>query len=497
MRMHLVFISALLLLANAQKCPIPSWLQERIVPLNSWNGTTFGKLISEDKDMNRSMHQIVSHFEFLGEQKDEGRPKTESVREGVKNPWRCERNADRLASAVKYIMKNFGWRNKENDGFIDSCRTVLKSDDRDFNRKMRQKNTPAQLFSRIRAFGEDVGKIGEKVGRSYGLRWERYVRVEEGPFEADRFRKCRYVKALGYRISGKWSLAVRISNTEVGFEEDNGRRKTLNEFVRPDGKGGVTQEKVSIPLCKNNRLLDIRNGTASVSMWEGEHTWSHFANFPTDLNPALNDALEKSEFNKELVEDINNPSSFIALWLPTIVVMIPLALFQDWDPRTSFLYRIVTDFIAILPFASKGIELIVNGSKRTYATVSYVYGAKNLEDLAAAETWVAVCQMRPYVAGIGAFCLLLIVLQIIIGIIFEIRTRSSLAKFVSSSRNNIDETLSKLVDSEVEQQEGDDGNIEESIKKTEQDNIYFRSRGNGLLWHYSQATFPVDVLTNY
>jgi len=39
--------------------------------------------------------------------------------------------------------------------------------------------------------------------------------------------------------------------------------------------------------------------------------------------------------------------------------LVALALFQDWSPATSLLYRIITDLIAVLPFASKGIELIV------------------------------------------------------------------------------------------------------------------------------------------
>lgn len=464
-----IFVLFLHQLSTAQKCPTAKWLQERVVALKS-KGPTYSTEIAKDDKLKMTMTKIIGHFEFLGNQKAKGLPKNLAVRSGVKNPWRCERNEDRLADAVKNVIKNFGWRTTYKNGVINPCRSIIKSDDKDFLREMREVGSSVQLFDRITRFGKGIEALGVRIGEAYGLNWERFRRVEERPFDADRFRTCRIVKALGYRVNGSWALAARISNTEVGFEQRDFERITLNEFVIPDGTGGVSSIGVTIPTCKNGLLTGYDSGTASVSSWSGEHTWSHFANFPTNVNPALEDALEMSEFNKELVEDIYNPSSFIALWLPTIVVMVPLALFQDWDPRTSLLYRVVTDVIAILPFASKGAELIYNGSRRKYATVSFVYGADTTTDLAAVETWVAFCEMKQYVFWVGISVLIIIAVEILIGLILERRTRSSLENFVHQSRGRDTEMKPTLLGPQ-------------NATSKEDNKTFLISRGNGLLYY--------------
>ncbi len=487
-RLKLCIVVLLFLNSSAQQCPTVKWLQDRIVPVNS-NGVTFASEIEKDDSLKLVLSQILDHFKFLGEQKDSGVPKSDVVRDGVKNPWRCERNEDRLTEAVRHIMKNFGWFSSYPDKYIKRCRSVIKSDDADFNRKMKRFNSPSQLYDRITEFGSGVSDFAKEVGQAYGLDWDRFLRVEERPFSADRFRKCRLVKALGYRVNGRWSLAVRISNTEVGFEQEDRQRKTINEFVSTDGSSQVVNEPVTIPSCSGGLVSGYVTGTAAVSSWDGMHTWSHFANFPTEQNPAIEDALDRSEFNKELVEDINNPSSFLALWLPTILVMIPLALFQDWDPNTSIFYRIVTDFIAVLPFAAKGIELIVNGSKRTYSTVSYVYGADTSSDLAAAETWVAFCEMRAYVMGVGIFCLILIAVQIIIGILLERRARKRLQRYVFELQEESKQSnTGNFDDNEVKDNSIPSHKItNEALGEAK--HSMFVSRGNGLLWHMSKARF--------
>lgn len=143
----------------------------------------------------------------------------------------------------------------------------------------------------------------------------------------------------------------------------------------------------------------------------------------------------------------------------------------------------MTDFIAVLPFASKGIELMYNGSRRTYSTVSYVYGAENMNDVAVAETWVAFCEMKPYVFAVGAFCLILITIEIIIGLFLERRARKQLEKYVLIAEES-DVKDNSHPSNKIDVEMGDD-NVTNS----------WSSRGNGLLWYLSQSQFDVTKQT--
>ncbi len=115
--------------------------------------------------------------------------------------------------------------------------------------------------------------------------------------------------------------------------------------------------------------------------------------------------------------------------LPAVLTLVPIGLFQDVSLSSTLVYILVTDIVSVLPVAIKGTELLWYGSKKHYATVSYLYGAETAKDIATAETWVASCGMKEFVQEKGIGLLTTALCAMIVGIVLEFVIRWQVTKY--------------------------------------------------------------------
>lgn len=152
-------------------------------------------------------------------------------------------------------------------------------------------------------------------------------------------------------------------------------------------------------------------------------SWSHFpdgSSRPKDLktSPSIVQALERSEFEKAMVEDSDSFSGLSILFLPSILALLPIAAFQDAGMVATNLYAVATDIVRAMPIVIKGIELAVCGSRRHYAFNANMYGVQN--STGAAEIWAAFCAMKPFVRHRGIALFSLGVSVMVLGIALEV-----------------------------------------------------------------------------
>lgn len=138
----------------------------------------------------------------------------------------------------------------------------------------------------------------------------------------------------------------------------------------------------------------IQNGTSLLESLPGSPSRSHFVHqfgpyygTANDLktSPAIVQALEGGELEKQMVENSDCLSSMSILLLPTILTLLPIALFQDASMLATVLYAVASDIASAMPNAIKGAELVIFGSRKHYAFNVDMYGVKNNTGAIAAE----------------------------------------------------------------------------------------------------------------
>lgn len=66
--------------------------------------------------------------------------------------------------------------------------------------------------------------------------------------------------------------------------------------------------------------------------------------------------------------ELSQPQTTAVFLFPLLMSLIPLALFADVTNRLLLAYMIFTDFLAVLPVAIKGVELLLAAKAVSLAT---------------------------------------------------------------------------------------------------------------------------------
>lgn len=258
---------------------------------------------------------------------------------------------------------------------------------------------PAQeVLSSILAFHRALTPLGSLVTKNYGLEWSKVLSTGVLDYSPpEKYRRCQLVRALGYRVWDKWAIAAQFTNHSAGVAVKY--RGIWREVIA----GGESNFTRAVPLRKvfcgplEQPAGTSQNGTGMLTTPTGIVSWSHFpdgSSRPKDLktSPSIVQALERSEFEKAMVEDSDSFSGLSILFLPSILALLPIAAFQDASMVATNLYAVATDIVRAMPIVIKGIELAVCGSRRHYAFNANMYGVQN--STGAAEIWAAFCAMK-------------------------------------------------------------------------------------------------------
>ncbi len=396
---------------SAAKCPSAPWIIHRVRPLST-QANTMAMEIGKKPYAADIVHRLLEHYRVLGSRQQEGNPNG-----GL---WVCERKPKERAlyNSLNRQVQHYGW------GPAFDCLSIL--DDGGKNRTTY--NRARKLYSDIKAFSDMVSSLAPKVLRNYGLQWENVFSSEHLAYRApDFYRECNLAGALGHRRKGNWAVAAMLTNVSISIVMKQWDRGYFMEPISVDNKS-MRHFSFSMPKCSNGNLSGFENGSATIATWGGRPSWSHFSSRRIEENPAIVEALYRGEHEKELVEDSDTVSNLAILLLPAVLALVPLALFHDVGLSLTYVYILVTDVVSVLPVAIKGTELLWYGSKKHYATVSYLYGAETAKDIAVAETWVASCGMKEFVQEQGIGLLTTALCAMIVGIVLEFITRWEVSK---------------------------------------------------------------------
>lgn len=457
----------------AEKCG-PKWVETKIFARSSTD-VTVAKLVNENPSHSSIVRFLVAQLEHLGRRQLAGDPETGGF-------WPCEQDftLNQRQNSVSIIIKHQGL------GDIFKCVTTIRDDQNDPRREQRSK----ELFNGIQRFANFLQDLAPRFISDYGLKWSRSETLEVLNYNVpDVYRQCKLSKVLSFREKSQWYVSALFTNESVIAYIREGRG-TFNEALGIDPQTNkVRSLQFSTPTCDKDGNITTRTyGTGLLSLYQGLPSTSHFAFLALEENPGIQAAIQKGEHQKELVEDSDTISNDALVLLPTLLALVPIGLFQDVSLSLTVLYIIATDVISVMPLLIKGIELIVYGSNKHYATVSHIYGSENATDLAVAETWSAVCSMRSFVRKKGLILVCISVSAICSGIFLEFLTRYLANKYKR-------EIITPLIES----CDIDYSDNSHSIAEQLQD-------GGGLLWyrHRSRTVqqrnlsdFPLPVVEEY
>lgn len=84
------------------------------------------------------------------------------------------------------------------------------------------------------------------------------------------------------------------------------------------------------------------------------------------------------------------------------MALVPLMLFAEVNNSMMLAYMVVTDFLAVLPWAIKGAELLVVGLSEYFSARTMVYGDLRSANTVVAATWSCQCTAGQNLTAYGA-----------------------------------------------------------------------------------------------
>lgn len=381
---------------------------QNIAVLESENGT-FASALHRNQAGTEALNTLLHHFKEVNRTIDGNNPKTGGV-------WLCGRS--KTSPAVTSELKALQWATSETSG----CAYFIHPDTPPANFSQ-----PRDVFKAVHEFHLAIQQSGSAVAGSYGTSWRKVFTAGVLDYSPpDKYRQCRFARALGYRFNGTWSASAMVTNYSTGIAVES--RGILQEIIDGGSTSSPRAKPTSKAVCNCRRdgacqLLRYENGTGILRTSQGSVSWSHFASEELQENPSILQALERGDFEKEMLQDSDSFSSLSILLLPVCLALVPIALFQDTTVLATVLYAVATDVASVMPIAIKGAELVVYGSRKHYAFNCNMYNMNNENSTGVVESWAAECSVKPFVRQKGIGLLALAFSVMILGIILEVVAR--------------------------------------------------------------------------
>lgn len=406
---------------SALNCPSKRWLKENINVLQT-NGSTAAEVLSRERDNVATVREILKYMEQLGNRQLAGDPSTGGY-------WPCEKTRDLedRVNTADNIMRHQGF------SLLYQCLSIIGEDMEGQDQSKQSK----ALFEAIDKFSKDLKELAATILSKYGLSWKYPQTLEVLNYTVpDTYRVCNLTKMLSFREKQRWSITAQYSNESV-LKYIRSGRGTFNEAIELDSTfQKLRSVQMTTPSCNSSGYHGQNYGTAIMNTFQGRASTSHFSFTPLADNAAIQAALQRGEHEKELVQDSDTRSNDALVIIPALLALVPLGLFQDASFFLAVVYIIATDVISVMPLLIKGIELTNYGSKKHYSSTSYFYGGLNAKDFAVAETWSAVCSMRPFVRTKGLVFIFVALFTILVGIFLELLARYYLERYKSMTVND-------------------------------------------------------------
>lgn len=276
---------------------------------------------------------------------------------------------------------------------------------------------PAHIFTVLHTFVQVVHSLAPRWVRSYHLPWNDTFSSMAVSFNADRYRRCTSVRVSGLRCNITMFISPHVTNLTA--TETGKTRGQLQEYLALDENRIVAFRKRSNGLPGGAGRLFTRKNRASTSHYEGMYS--------KDSQSSIL-ALSYGQVEKIKIQESDSVSTLALLFIPAILSVIPLGLFQEASLSVMVLYAVATDFLSVLPIAVQGVELLLYGSRKHFSYVSDISNDERQISLEKFATSVTKCEANPSVWRRGAIFVALAAILMTCGFAFEILSRRKLSR---------------------------------------------------------------------
>lgn len=284
-----------------------------------------------------------------------------------------------------------------------------------------------ELMQHMLDLGVGLHTIGAGIEKDAFANWSRVVGDLRMRYE-NQVHTCDITRAGASRVGAKWYVQTVLTNAPITSNLAVWKRQYLSELVTHDPKG--TLQSLQIPAVKKEGGTEVflSNTTTVISSWGGAPETSLYTSLPSALNPALRDAIENNEKERDVVEDTTTMSNIAIMALPLLLTCVPISLIEHVSSVFMFLYIVVTDIVSALPLAIKGFELIDISGKTHVATKTWVLSDAGGNGLAIAEAWCAKCRAKESLHRTGIAFVATAVVAMLFGVCAELVARRLLLR---------------------------------------------------------------------
>lgn len=141
---------------------------------------------------------------------------------------------------------------------------------------------------------------------------------------------------------------------------------------------------------------------------------------------------------------LSMPQNSAVFLFPLILSLLPLALYADASNKLMLGYMIFTDFVAVLPVAIKGVEILVAANKVYFSTRSLIRGdLHNRPSTVVASTWSSRCELaqKPTVLGVAFISLAISAMGLGVALEFITKAHVERNKRVTENRKLFSDEL--------------------------------------------------------
>lgn len=242
---------------------------------------------------------------------------------------------------------------------------------------------------------------------------------------------------LGYRVNGQWSIGAQVTNEKLTVHRNAGMRIYLVEYFHLTQSGKLAFQPFSFDLNYKPELRYWGNRpfnkgpkeqfvktvvSTSVEEFAGRPEVSFFVKEQLKDNLAVMSAMMESNVpNTREALELSQPQNTTVFLFPLLMSLLPLALFADVSDKLLLVYMIFTDFLAVLPVAIKGVEILLTANTDFFSTRTLVRGdVRNQNSTVAATTWSCRCELAGHPAMVGASFVCLAVFAMVVGVALEL-----------------------------------------------------------------------------
>lgn len=241
-------------------------------------------------------------------------------------------------------------------------------------------------------------------------------------------KSCVLHVAAAFRLHRRWYLRTQLTNIPIHEHAQDWGRQYVSEYISVGEDGNLTWPitRAAYEIGRNGipgRLHRDTTTTINNRRWSANP--AHFTRLLPKDNPAIHDALQKSEFHIRQATDTLYPSNIAILILPLALNLIPIALFSDASTTTILMYAILSDILTALPLLIKGIELVQISNQRHQSVVTRMTSPSNgtYASTAFCEMWTAECRSKENVGVAGYIFVTMATVFMLGGLVAEFVTQ--------------------------------------------------------------------------